>query len=91
MERTTVRLPPDLLDRARQKAREEGRTLTSLIEQGLREVIAQRPPQPEAERKLPRVSSAAGGLMPGFTWENLVKEVQEMEDQDYVERMKKGF
>lgn len=94
MERTTVRLPEELLDRAREKARAEGRTLTSLIEQGLREVIAERPAQAATAKrrvKLPRVSSATGGLNPGFTWENLVKDVQEMEDQDYIERLKKGF
>jgi len=31
--RTTVRLPDDLLLRAKRKAAEEGRTLTSLIEE----------------------------------------------------------
>jgi len=39
-ERTTVRLPQDLLNRARRKAAAEGRTLTSLIADGLRMVIA---------------------------------------------------
>lgn len=39
MERTTVRLPPDLLARARKKAAAEGRTLTSLIEEGLRHEV----------------------------------------------------
>ena len=34
-ERTTVRLPEDLLNRARRKAVAEGRTLTSLIQDGL--------------------------------------------------------
>ena len=34
IERTTVRLPKDLLDHARRKAAAEGRTLTSLIEDG---------------------------------------------------------
>ena len=32
--RTTVRLPEDLLKRAKRKAAAEGRTLTSLIEKG---------------------------------------------------------
>ena len=34
-----VRLPKDLLKRARRKAAAEGRTLTSLIEEGLRLVV----------------------------------------------------
>jgi hypothetical protein len=92
MERTTVRLPKDLLDRARKKARDEGRTLTSLIEQGLREAIAERPETlTRREVKLP-VSGASGeGLAPGLNWETLSKDVQEMEDLEYVERMKRGF
>src|SRR6266702_1379645 len=40
-ERTTVRLPADLLKRARRKAAAERRTLTSLIEDGLRSVVAE--------------------------------------------------
>ena len=40
-ERTTVRLPPDLMARAKRKAAAEGRTLTSLIEDGLRAVVAE--------------------------------------------------
>ena len=35
-ERTTVRLPAELLKRAKRKAVAEGRTLTALIEEGLR-------------------------------------------------------
>ncbi len=93
MERTTVRLPTDLLDRARKKARDEGRTLTSLIEQGLREVIAQRPApySGKVKRKMPRVSNASGGLAPGLNPETLSKDVQEMEDLEYIERLKNGF
>ncbi len=91
MERTTVRLPTALLDQARRKARNEGRTLTSLIEQGLREVISTPAHSSKAERKLPRVSTATGGLAPGFNPETLSKEVQEMEDIEYIERLKNGF
>lgn len=51
-ERTTVRLPADLLQRAKQKASGEGRTLNSLIEEGLRLVVAQELVSPS--RILPR-------------------------------------
>ena len=37
--RTTVHLPDDLLKRAKKKAAADGRTLTSLIEEGLRLVL----------------------------------------------------
>ncbi len=43
-ERTTVRLPKELLRRAKRKAADEGRTLTALIEEGLRRVVSERAP-----------------------------------------------
>ena len=41
--RTTVRLSDDLLRSAKKRAAEEGRTLTSLIEEGLKVVLAEPP------------------------------------------------
>jgi hypothetical protein len=82
-ERTTVRLPSDLVARAKHKAVAEGRTLTSLIEEGLRAVV-DRPKPPRRKRVLPRISKARGGLLPGIT----LAEVEEREDLEYVERMK---
>jgi Family of unknown function (DUF6364) len=64
-DRTTVRLPEDLLRRAKRKASEEGRTLTSLIEEGLRQVITEARPKRSPKRLLPRISKAKGGLLPG--------------------------
>jgi hypothetical protein len=40
-ERTTVRLPEDLLNRAKRKAAAENRTLTSLIEEGVRAIVGE--------------------------------------------------
>jgi hypothetical protein len=64
-ERTTVRLPRELLNRARRKAAAEGRTLTSLIADGLRMVIAGNRKSIRTKRVLPPVSKARSGLMPG--------------------------
>jgi hypothetical protein len=86
--RTIVRLPEDLLKRAKRKAAAEGRTLTSLIEDGLRAVVDERPKPVERRRVLPRVSEATGGLMPGIDPAKLATVVQEMDDLEYVERMK---
>lgn len=63
--RTTVRLPEQLLRRAKRKAAESGQTLTSLIEQGLNLILASGD-QPRHRRRvrLP-VSSAFGGTLPG--------------------------
>jgi hypothetical protein len=87
-ERTTVRLPLPLLTSAKRKAAAEGRTLTSLIEEGLRLVVGAKS-KPNSKHNDPPVSSAKGGLMPGFDWDNLSSAVQEEEDLDYVERMKR--
>lgn len=86
MERTTVRLPSELLARARKKAAAEGRTLTSLIEEGLRGAVAGRS-KSKQKRVLPRVSAATGGLQPGVEFARF-SDYQELEDADYVERMK---
>jgi hypothetical protein len=86
-QRTTVRLPKTLLDRARRKAAAEGRSLGSLIEDGLRLALAGRG-QAKQERILPPVSVATGGFAPGIDV-NEGAELQEMDDLEYVERMKR--
>jgi hypothetical protein len=91
IERTTVRLPKELLARAKRKAAAEGRTLTALIEDGLRAVLAAKAKGKKARRVLPRVSKATGGLMPGIDPNKLATVVQEMEDLEYIERLKHGF
>jgi hypothetical protein len=84
-ERTTVRLAEDLLNRAKRKAAAEGRTLTSLIEEGLRAVVAEKREAAKAARVMPRVSKARGGLVAGVELGNL----QEADDIDYVRRMQR--
>jgi hypothetical protein len=65
-ERTTVRLPDDLIRRAKRKAAAEGRSLTALIEDGLRKILNEPAAAVRADRVLPPVSTASGGLMPGI-------------------------
>jgi hypothetical protein len=86
-ERTTVRLPPDLVRRAKRKAAAEGRTLTSLIEDGLRTVLADVPKSGKTRRILPPISKATGGVMPGVDLTAVA--LQEVDDLDYVDRMKR--
>lgn len=86
-ERTTVRLPEDLIRRAKRKAAAEGRTLTALIEEGLRLVVF-KPKAAKTERVMPRVSKAKGGLRPGVDLTSY-SAIQEMDDLEYVERMKR--
>ncbi len=62
--RTTIRLRDDLLQRAREKAAKEGRTLTSLVEEGLMIVLTEAKETKRRRTRLP-VSKASGGLLPG--------------------------
>lgn len=86
-ERTTVRLPEDLVRRAKRKAVEEGRSLTALIEDGLRRVLSERPPDAKAGRVSLPVSSASGGPMPGIDL-NDTAALQEMDDLDAAGRLR---
>jgi hypothetical protein len=87
-ERTTVRLPEELLKRAKRKAAAEGRTLTSLITDGLQHVVSEPRRAAKHGRVLPRVSKAKGGPMPGIDLSSF-SNLQEMEDLDRVDRMKR--
>jgi hypothetical protein len=85
-ERTTVRLPSDLLERARRKASAEGRTLSSLVEDGLKLVVSnERSPTP-GKRVLPPVSTATGGLRPGVDITRY-SDIQGDDDIEYMRRL----
>jgi hypothetical protein len=86
-ERTTVRLPEDLIRRAKRRALAEGRSLTALIEDGLRRVLDDRARSARVERDLPPVSSATGGLMPGVSLEDAAA-LQEVEDLETALRLR---
>lgn len=62
--RTTVRINDDLLKRAKKRAAYEGRTLTSIIEEGLALVLRGPNPRRRSRVQLP-VSEASGGVLPG--------------------------
>jgi Ribbon-helix-helix protein, copG family len=86
-ERTTVRLPDDLIRRARRKALAEGRSLTALIEDAVRRVLSDRASPPRADRVLPPVSLASGGLAPGVNLEDMAA-LQEIEDLETAGRLR---
>jgi hypothetical protein len=62
--RTTIRLRDELLKRAKKRAADEQRTLTSLIEEGVALVLARPARRRRGHIALP-VSRASGGVMPG--------------------------
>jgi plasmid stability protein len=92
-ERTTVRLPEDLVKRAKKRAAAEGTSMTALIEDGLRRVLNERSAGAEKVRVMPRVSKASGATRSGIGHAELsrLKMIEELEDLDYVERMNRGF
>jgi hypothetical protein len=87
IKRTTVRLPSELLKKAQRKAAAEGRTLTGLMEEGLRYVLSDKPVE-KRERVMPRVSTATGGYAPGIT---STRDIEEMQDLEYIEKLRRGF
>ena len=75
--RTTIRLDDDLLARAKELAARSGRTLTAVIEDALRLLMARRPSgQPEL-LKLPTFDG--GGLQPGVDLDDTAGLVDLME------------
>jgi hypothetical protein len=87
IERTTVRLPSSLLHRAKRKALAERRTLTSLIEEGLRLVVGNDHKPAMRERRPLPLSQASGEPFPGIDISDSAA-LQEMEDLEDAERMK---
>jgi hypothetical protein len=90
MERVTIRLPRELLSRAKRKAAAEHRALTSLIEEGLKLVVSGSRKKSAVRRILPRCSDAVGGPYPGIDISDSAA-LQEMDDLEYAERLKNGF
>lgn len=86
--RTTVRLPEELLTQAKRRAAEEGRTLTALIEQGLRLVVSRKVGPSSPRHNDPPVSKATGGLLPGVDLANF-SDFEEAEDVAYWARLQR--
>jgi hypothetical protein len=63
--RTTIRLDDALLERAKREAGRRGETLTTLIERGLRLVLANPTKRSTRHRVEVPVCPAGGGTLPG--------------------------
>lgn len=79
--RTTVRLDDALLDQAKREASARHETLTALIEEGLRLVLAQSKPGQRRKRFSAPVSSATGGVLPGVDLNDSAGLLDIMEDR----------
>ena len=77
--RTTVRLNDALLKSAKLEAAKRGETLTSLIDKGLRLVMAQPAKQPARRAVRLPVCRAGGGTLPGVDISNSADLLDRME------------
>jgi hypothetical protein len=80
--RTTVRLDDSLLRQAKQAAAERGDTLTNLIEQGLRLVLAASRQRHSRRRLNLPVSRVGGGTLPGVDLSNSTDLLDRMEGRE---------
>lgn len=80
--RTTVRLSDELLAEARRHAARTGRTLTSLIDEGLREVLARGERRAPAKR-VELLTGGEGGLQPGVRIDRWADLLDLMEDDRF--------
>jgi hypothetical protein len=67
--RTTIRLDDQLLTDAKRLALENGRTLTAVIEDAVREVLARRKTSPKV-KKTRLITDGGKGLHPGICLDN---------------------
>ena len=82
--RTTIRLHDSLLVEVKKLAAERGATLTAVVEDALREVLARRhEPSRRAKVRLP--TFGGGGLRPGVDLDNSAALLDIMEGSDAVD------
>jgi hypothetical protein len=79
--RTTVRLDDGLLEQAKAAARQKRKTLTSLIEEGLRLVLAHNEIRTPRRKIILPLSRKRGGLLPGVDLDNNSTLLDVMEDR----------
>jgi hypothetical protein len=87
--RTTVRLPPDLLQRAKRHAHARGTTVTALIEAGLRLVVDTRATsqtrQSEPKQSVPTYSG--GWLLDEIDPDAAIRQVEEEDEIENFARI----
>lgn len=78
--RTTIRIDEQLLKRAKQRAIQQGKTLTAVIEDALRESLARK--NDDQQRKPVRLETFGGkGLQPGVNLDDFADLLDLMESE----------
>jgi hypothetical protein len=73
--KTTIHIADSLLEEARKVARQEKTTLKALVDEGLRNVVAERRGRKPGKFRLRRASFKGEGLQPhlaGVTWDQIL-------------------
>ena len=83
--RTTIRMNDELLRRAKKLAAEEGRTLTSIIEEGVTRVLSAKARPLQNRVDIP-ISKKRGGVRPGIDINNYGQLLDIMEGHDVTGR-----
>ena len=81
--RTTVRLDDELLAEAKRYATRTGRTLTSLIDEGLREVLARGERRAPAKR-VELLTGGEGGLRPGIRSDSFSEVLDQLDTERFL-------
>ncbi|MCY3971571.1 MAG: type II toxin-antitoxin system VapB family antitoxin [Acidobacteria bacterium] len=81
--RTTVRLDDELLAEAKRYATRTGRTLTSLIDEGLREVLARGERRAPAKR-VELLTGGEGGLRPGIRSDSFSEVLDQLDCERFL-------
>ncbi|MXW01137.1 MAG: DUF2191 domain-containing protein [Holophagales bacterium] len=81
--RTTVRLDDELLAEAKRYAARTGRTLTSLIDEGLREVLARGERRAPAKR-VELLTGGEGGLRPGIRSDSFSEVLDQLDCERFL-------
>lgn len=82
--RTTLNLNDDLVKRAKQRAVTEHRTLTSVIEDALRRLLAAESPPPQEPYRVP-VEKGPQGVRPGIDLDD-PRAIRDLLDAEDLER-----
>jgi hypothetical protein len=83
--RTTVTLDPDVERLLKTTAHKRGKSFKVVLNEAIRQSLSPRKKTSAKPLLLPAHSS---GLRPGFTWDNLSDQAEELEDREIAARLR---